>query len=125
MTVQLDPTFSDDVALAVSAEPEPPVNVTLPSGGLVAEPWKRSPDDQGWFRRWHGRTFAVPGARRDLAVRCGGIQIVEDSGVTAFVRTVDVTPETGLVTTEGAAQLATALAEAAQYSESLETVDKQ
>lgn len=125
MTLQLDPTFGDDVAAVVSAEPEPPGNVALPAGGLVAEPWKRSPDGQGWFRRWHGRIFPVPAARRDLAVRCGGLQILEDSGVTAFVRTVDVTPETGLLTVDGAAALATALAEAAQYSEALEAADNQ
>ncbi|MGH3725018.1 MAG: hypothetical protein ACRDUS_12965 [Mycobacterium sp.] len=124
MTVQLDPTFSGDVAPAVFAEPGIPASVPLPAGGLLAEPWKRSPNGQGWFRRWHGRLFPVPAARRDLAVRCGGIQMVEDSGVTAVVRTVDVTPETGLLTMDGAALLATALAEAARYSDALETADK-
>lgn len=130
MTVQLDAAFGDDVARVMFTErveaprSDWPVDVPLPAGALLAEPWEPSPNGQGWFRRWHGRVFPVPNTRQCLEVRCSGIQTAEDSGARAVVRTVGVTPEVGTLTADVAAQLAVALAEAAQHSEALNAADE-
>lgn len=97
--------------------------VALPVGALFAERWERSPGGLGWFRWWRGRVFPVATAGRELAVRCGGMQLVQDSGRAVVVRTIDVSPQVGSVTPDVAAQLSAALAEAAQYTQALKATD--
>ncbi|RIQ98396.1 hypothetical protein [Mycobacteroides abscessus] len=97
--------------------------VALPVGALFAEQWERSPGGRGWFRWWRGRVFPVATAGRELAVRCGGVQMVEDSGRAVVVRTIDVSPQVGSVTPDVAAQLSLVLGEAAQYTQALKATD--
>ncbi len=98
--------------------------VALPVGALFAERWERSPGGRGWFRWWRGRVFPVVTAGRELAVRCGGVQLVDDSGRAVVVRTIDVSPQVGSVSCDVAAQLSAALAEAAQYTQALKATDQ-
>lgn len=107
----------------VSAASGGPDGVALPVGALFAERWERSPGGRGWFRWWRGRVFPVATAGRELAVRCGGVQLVQDSGRAVVVRTIDVAPQVGSVTPDVAAQLSAALGEAAQYTQALKATD--
>ncbi|MDO3245845.1 hypothetical protein P5V67_12055 [Mycobacteroides abscessus subsp. abscessus] len=111
-------------AAPVSAADSGPDGVALPVGALFAERWERSPGGRGWFRWWRGRVFPVATAGRELAVRCGGVQLVQDSGRAVVVRTIDVHPQVGSVTPDVAGQLSAVLGEAAQYTQALKATDQ-
>lgn len=102
------------------------LDVPLPGDALLAEPWVPSPlYSRAWSRWFRGRVFPVETLGRDMAVRCGGVQIVEATGRAVVVRTIDVSPAmVGSMTTEVAVRLAAALAEAAQYSDALKAGDE-